>query len=129
MNFLDAKVEIKDSGALLHIGDDVLKVPEDKVEVLKPYDGKTIVLGIRPEHFGDGRGLEGQQCTLKCKIAVREMLGSEAYLYGDIYGKQCTAKVAPEVDLVNGMVATYSVDMDKIQLFDKETERNLIYAE
>ena len=129
MNFLDADVEVKGKDVLLHIGDDVLKMPADKAKVLKDYDGKTIVFGIRPEHFGDGRGMEGKQCTLKCKIEVRELLGAEVYLYGDINGKQCTARVDPEVDLVNGMEATYSVNMDKIQLFDKETEKSLLWEE
>ena len=130
MNFLDAVVEIKGNDAFLHIGNDVLKMPADKAKILKDggYDGKTVVFGIRPEHFGDGRGQEGKQNTLKCKVEVRELLGAEVFLYGDINGKQCTARVDPEVDLVNGMEATYSVDMRKIQLFDKETEKSLLWA-
>jgi multiple sugar transport system ATP-binding protein len=131
MNFLDAVVEVKGNDVCLHIGDDVLKMPADKAKILKDggYDGKTVVFGIRPEHFGDGRGLEGKGCTLQCKIEVRELLGAEVFLYGDINGKQCTARVNPEVDLVNGMVATYSVDLNKIQLFDKDTELSLLWAE
>ena len=130
MNFLDAVVEVKGNDAFLHIGDDVLKMPADKAKILKDggYDGKTVVFGIRPEHFGDSRGQEGKQNTLKCKVEVRELLGAEVFLYGDINGKQCTARVDPEVDLVNGMEATYSVDMRKIQLFDKETEKSLLWA-
>ena len=130
MNFLDAVVEIKGNDAFLHIGDDVLKMPADKAKILKDggYDGKTVVFGIRPEHFGDGRGQEGKQNTLKCKVEVRELLGAEVFLYGDINGKQCTARVDSEVDLVNRMEATYSVDMRKIQLFDKETEKSLLWA-
>ena len=130
MNFLDAVVEVKGNDAFLHIGDDVLKMPADKAKILKDggYDGKTVVFGIRPEHFGDGRGQEGKQNTLKCKVEVRELLGAEVFLYGDINGKQCTARVDPEVDLMNGMEATYSVDMRKIQLFDKETEKSLLWA-
>jgi multiple sugar transport system ATP-binding protein len=129
MNFLDALVEVKGKDTFLHIGDDVLKMPADKAKVLKDYDGKTVIFGIRPEHFGDGRGHEDKQNTLRCRIEVRELLGAEVYLYGDINGKQCTARVNPDVDLVNGMEATYSVDMKKIHLFDKETEKSLLYAE
>ena len=129
MNFLDAVVEEKGSDVFLHIGNDILKMPADKAAVLKGYGGKTVVMGIRPEHFSDGRGQEDKQCTLKCKIDVRELLGAEAFLYGDINGKQCTARVDPEVDLKNGMEAVYSLDMSKIQLFDKETEKSLLWAE
>ena len=129
MNFLDAVVEEKGKDVLLHIGDDVLKMSEDKAKALEGYNGKTVVFGVRPEHFGDGRGKEGQQNTLRCKIEVRELLGAEVFLYGDINGKQCTARVDPEVDLVHGMDAVYSVDMNKIQLFDKETEKSLLWEE
>jgi multiple sugar transport system ATP-binding protein len=129
MNFLDAVVEEKGKDVFLHIGDDVLKMPADKAAVLAGYNGKTVVMGIRPEHFTDGRGKEANQSTLKCKIEVRELLGAEVFLYGDINGKQCTARVAPEVDLVHGMEATYNVEMDKIQLFDKETELSLLWKE
>jgi multiple sugar transport system ATP-binding protein len=86
-------------------------------------------MGVRPEHFTDGRGKEAAQSTLKCRIEVRELLGAEVFLYGDINGKQCTARVAPEVDLVHGMEAVYNVEMDKIQLFDKETELSLLWKE
>ena len=128
MNFLDAEVEVKGKDTLLHIGDDVLKMPADKAKVLKDYDGRTVVLGIRPEHFVDGRNSKDGN-TLRCMVEVRELLGAEVFLYGDIAGKQCTARVAPEVDLTHGMEATYSVDMDKIQLFDKETELSLLWKE
>ena len=128
MNFLDAVVEEKGSDVFLHIGSDVLKMSADKAEVLKGYDGKTVVLGIRPEHFGDGREAKDGN-VLHCKIEVRELLGAEVFLYGDINGKQCTARVDPEVDLTHGMDATYSVDMNKIQLFDKETELSLLWKE
>ena len=129
MNFLDAEVEEKGKDVFLHIGDDVLKMPADKAKALAGYDGKTVVLGVRPEHFTDGRGKEDKKCTLKCKIEVRELLGAELFLYGDINGKQCTARVAPEVDLVHGMEATYAVEMDKIQLFDQDTEKSLLWDE
>jgi len=129
MNFLDAVVEAKGGEALLHIGDDVIKLTGDKAKAVEGYDGKTIVVGIRPEHFGDGRGQEGKQNTLKCKVEVRELLGAEVFLYGDINGKQCTARVDPSVDLTHGMDAVYLVDTDKIQLFDKETEKSLLWTE
>jgi multiple sugar transport system ATP-binding protein len=129
MNFLDAVVEEKGKDVLLHIGDDVLKMSEDKAKALEGYNGKTVVFGVRPEHFGDGRGKEGQQCTIKAPVEVRELLGAEAYLYFNLDGKQCTARVASDVDLYVGMEGTFALDMNKLQLFDKETEQSLLWKE
>lgn len=130
MNFMDAKVEVKGKDVKLHIGDNTLTLPADKAKVLIDggYDGKTVVLGIRPEHFGDGRKADKEN-TIKATIDVRELLGAEVFLYFDVDGKQCTARVNPDVDLAQGMEGTFSLDMDKIHLFDKETEKSLLYAE
>jgi len=44
-------------------------------------------------------------------------------------GKQCTARVASDVDLYVGMEGTFALDMSKPQLFDKETEQSLLWKE
>ena len=129
MNFLDAVVEKKGNDVLLKVADFEIKVPDDKKAALDGYEGKTVILGVRPEHFIDGRGKEGQFCIIKSTIEVRELLGAEAYLYFTVDGKQCTARVASDVDLYVGMEGTLGIDLDKIQLFDKDTELSLLYQE
>ena len=129
MNFLDAVVHEKGNDVILDVAGFPIQVPDDKKGVLKGYDGKTVVLGVRPEHFIDGRGMEGKNCTVKAKVDVRELLGAEAYLYFNIADKQCTARVASGVDLYVGMEGTFAIDLDKIQLFDKDTEISLLYPE
>ena len=130
MNFMDGKVEVKGKDVFLNIAGSALKLPAEKGKVLIDggYDGKTVVLGIRPEHFMDGRTATADS-VIKSRIDVRELLGAEVFLYFDVDGKQCTARVAPEVDLVQGMDAQFALDMSKIHLFDKETEKSLLYAE
>ena len=129
MNFLDAVVEKKGNDTYLKVAGFDIKLPADKAEAVKGYEGKTIVMGIRPEHLIDGRGMEGKDCTIKAKVEVRELLGAEAYLYFSLDGKQCTARVASDVDLYVGMEGTMALDMNKIQLFDKDTELSLLWKE
>jgi multiple sugar transport system ATP-binding protein len=129
MNFLDAVVEKKGADTFLKVADFEIKLPADKAEAVKDYDGKTVVMGIRPEHLLDGRGKEAEQCVVKAPVEVRELLGAEAYLYFSLAGKQCTARVASDVDLAVGMEGTFAIDMNKLQLFDKETEKSLLWAE
>ena len=129
MNFLDAVVEKKGNDVFLNVAEFKIKVPDDKAAALKGYEGKTVVLGVRPEHFIDGRGKENDFCTVKANIEVRELLGAEAYLYFNVAGTQCTARVPSSVDLYVGMEGTMAIDVNEIQLFDKETELSLLYAE
>lgn len=67
--------------------------------------------------------------TIKAPIEVRELLGAEAYLYFTLGGKQCTARVASDVDLYVGMEGTMALDLNKLQLFDKDTELSLLWKE
>ncbi|RAP43460.1 MAG: hypothetical protein BZ136_09630 [Methanosphaera sp. rholeuAM74] len=129
MNFLDAVVEKKGNDTFLNVAGFDIKLPADKAAAVKGYEGKTIVMGIRPEHLIDGRGKENQFCTVKATVEVRELLGAEAYLYFTLGGKQCTARVASDVDLYVGMEGTMALDLSKLQLFDKETERSLLWDE
>jgi multiple sugar transport system ATP-binding protein len=129
MNFLDAVVEKRGADTFLKVAGFDIKLPADKAAAVEGYEGKTVVMGIRPEHLLDGRGKEGQQCTIKAPVEVRELLGAEAYLYFNLDGKQCTARVASDVDLYVGMEGTFALDMNKLQLFDKETELSLLWKE
>jgi multiple sugar transport system ATP-binding protein len=128
MNFMDAAVEEKGDDILLHVGENTLKAPEDKKEVLKPYTGKSVVLGIRPENISDdAEALAAHpDSVITTKIDVRELLGAEVFLYFDVDGKQTTARVSPKTKLQVGDEAKFALDMEKIHLFDKETEKNLL---
>ena len=53
MNFMDAKVSAKGGQVTVEVGGHTLEVPADKASALKAYEGKTVVLGIRPEDVHD----------------------------------------------------------------------------
>ena len=93
--------------------------------------GKTVVLGIRPENISDKEDFlaKNQDHIIKSRIKVREMLGAEIFLYFDVNGVQMTARVEPDSPLMTGDEATFALDMRKIHLFDKETEKNLLHGE
>ena len=133
MNFMDAKVGVNGKDVTLKIGDQDLKVPDDKKQALIDggYDGKTVVLGIRPENITDDADFLAAHpdSIIKSKINVYEMLGAEVFLYFDVEGAQVTARVDPSTPLKMGSDATFALDMTKIHLFDKETEKNILFAE
>ena len=133
MNFIDAVVNVDGDKVTLTVGDNVLNVPDEEKQVLIDggYDGKTVVLGIRPENISDDPAFlaENEDHTVSTTIKVREMLGAEVFLYFDVAGTQMTARVAPDSPLKTGDAAKLAFDMEKIHLFDKETEKNLLHPE
>ena len=126
MNFVDALVEKDGDDVVLSAAGHKLKVGEDKKKALinGNYVGKTVVLGIRPEDVHDSE--EFIACSpdsvIKAKIKLYELLGAEVFLYFDIEGTQFTARVNPRTSLRTGDEAVFALDMNKVHLFDKETE-------
>lgn len=126
MNFLNAEVQVQNNDVFLLVGDNKLKVPASKKQPLigGGYAGKTVVLGIRPEDVHDSEAFisNSPDSVLKTTIKVYELLGAEVYLYFDVAEAQMTARVNPRTPLRTGDTAKFALDMEKIHLFDKETE-------
>ena len=126
MNFMDALVNVNGNDVTLTVGEHVLKVPASKKQALIDggYDGKTVVLGIRPEDVHDSQAFisNSPDSVIKSKIKVYELLGAEVFLYFDLEGTQMTARVNPRTTLRTGDDAVFALDMEKIHLFDKDTE-------
>lgn len=126
MNFIDVEVKALGDDLLLQVGTTELKVPASKKKALidGDYIGKTVVLGIRPEDVYDSENFiaNSPDSVIKSKIKVYELLGAEVYLYFDMNGTQMTARVDARTSLRQGDDAVFALDLEKIHLFDKETE-------
>ena len=123
MNFLDALVNVDGDNVTLTIGEHVLPVPAAKKQTLMNYNGKNIILGIRPEDVHVAANFKGENaCVVESKINVYELLGAEVFLYFDINGTQVTSRVSSETELRNGDTAAFALNMNKIHFFDRETE-------
>ena len=126
MNFMDAVVNVAGNDVTLSIGNHVLRVPENKKKALIDggYNGKTVVVGIRPEDVHDDPDFIAANpgSVITSKIKVYELLGAEVFLYFDVVGTQMTARVNPRTELRTGDDAKFALDMNRIHIFDKETE-------
>ncbi len=126
MNFFDAVCHVKGNDVTLQIGNSVFPVPASKAASLKAYDGKTVVLGIRPEDVSEATAEDiahGQ--TIDAKIKFYELLGAEVYLYFDLEGMQMTSRTLASTTLQTGDDAKFALNMEKIHVFDKETEKTI----
>ena len=125
MNFIDAEVKVSGDKAVLKVEDKELELPAAKAKAVIDggYDGKTVVMGIRPEDVYDlETAPAGATAKIDSQIKVYELLGAEVFLYFDFAGAQMTARVNPRTTARTGDNVSFVLDMNKVHLFDKETE-------
>ena len=122
MNFVDAEVRQADSGYELLFGDAC--IPCNKAE-LAPYVGKSVILGIRPEHLHAEESFRAPGNELKVHIDLSEMMGSETFLYFNYAGAKMIAKAATKALTPGETDITLALETDQIHVFDKETEESV----
>lgn len=126
MNFVDAVCKVKGDKVMLQAGPSDIELPPAKAKKLLDggYDGKTVVLGIRPEDVHDEQMFieSSPNTVIEATIRVYEMLGAEVYLYFDYEGSNMTARVDPRTTARTGDTVKFALDAEKIHVFDKETE-------
>lgn len=132
MNFLDGKLQ-QENGRLRFITDGwSVSLPPDKEERLKQsgYEGKEVVLGIRPEDLfiNGGRNLEHnvipQAESFVAEVEVVENMGSEFYIYfHNVGNREMVARVQAESGITPQSRVELTANMNKIHLFDKASEQ------
>ena len=126
MNMVDAVVDVKGSDVYLKVENSSIKLPQAKAKKLIDggYNGKTVIMGIRPEDLHDDEEAlaKAGDSVLTAKIEVYELLGAEVYLYFTVAGSNFTARVNPRTTARTGDTVKFALDVDKIHVFDKETE-------
>jgi len=127
MNFLDAaitdRMTLKGGIFELNTTDKVRKIIKDNNLI-----GKEIVIGIRPEDLEDSDFVQNipANSTITANVEVTEPMGSEIYVYVDIEGVLITARVNPRSKIRSGEKSTLYVGIEKIHLFDKDTEKSYV---
>ena len=147
MNFVYATVKISSKGASLTFGEDQIFV-KDPPESLKDYEGKEIVLGVRPEAFEDSVYANKKEFSeeINIHVSLLEQLGSDTYIhfYKDINPVQTEAieeiladegedisvlgtqtkfiaRINPNATIEEGKNITLSINPSKLHFFNPET--------
>ena len=147
MNFVYATTKAVKNGAEISFGDSKI-FSKNTPENLKKFEGKEIVLGIRPEAFEDAIYANSEEYTEKININISllEQLGSDSYIhfYKDIKPVQTKAieeiladegedisslgtqtkfiaRINPNSSVKEGESIDLSIDSKKLHYFDPET--------
>ena len=127
MNFLDATVVVDGDVANLEIAGHAIPLPPAKSKKLIEggYDGKIVTFGIRPEDVYDSEMyIETSPASVfESVVKVYELMGAEVFLYFDLEEFPITARVDPRTNARPGDNIRFAIDIEKIHVFDKETEK------
>jgi multiple sugar transport system ATP-binding protein len=126
MNFLDGVVSINGENVTINCAGLEIPLPPAKAKKLIEggYDGKTVTFGIRPEDVYDSEMfIETAKASFEATVKVYELLGAEVFLYFELDEFPITARVDPRTTARPGDTIKVAFDVEKIHVFDKETEQ------
>jgi len=124
MNFLAVELSGSGDGAELRTEGVTIPLPAHYREAVRAAGSRTFTLGIRPEHLDVVSG-GVPTATVQTMADVVEYLGNEELLHLIVAGIDVVAVVGAEHRVRPGDVLTLHIPLDKIHLFDTETEAAL----
>lgn len=125
MSFIELEARAKEDRINL-VNDNIEIVLNPELSCIlkeKKYEGKSIILGIRPE------GVIPFSSNFNAKeviVDLVENLGSEQYIYFNIGESRMVTKVFNNKKINFGEKLNIEINLEKIHLFDKETEERII---
>jgi len=83
MNLYEAGLEVSGSGPTAVLGSQRLALPAHVAARVAAYQGRKIIVGVRPEDLAAGRsgGAKGVGAALVADVRLVEVLGSEQHVY------------------------------------------------
>jgi multiple sugar transport system ATP-binding protein len=134
MNFITGQL-VEDGGSVRFRATGFnVEIPEGKAKALrgKGYIGREIILGVRPEDLHEEPVFieASPNSDVNATIEVSENLGHEMFLYLNGLGKDnVIARVDGRSGLRENQNIKLALDMNKIHVFDKDSELNIFETE
>lgn len=126
MNFFEVTV----AGNKLTDGDQLnltLTGGQEKLLTGKGYQGKKVILGIRPEDISADLIVEDTfpGDVVEAEVVVSELLGSDSVLYCKVGSQEFSAKVDASNYLEPGSKLRFTFKLPKSHLFDSESQKRI----
>jgi multiple sugar transport system ATP-binding protein len=125
MNFFPGTLTRTDGKVFVDGGTFQVQIPENRINVYAPYEGKQIIFGIRPEDIHNPLfappGIIAQ--PVNAKIDVTELMGNEIFVYLKNGDHSFVARVDPRSRYQMSDDVQMTFNMENMQIFDRETEK------
>ena len=123
-NFVNAKYE----GGKLYFGEGcVIEVNNNDKKILTSYDGKDIIMGVRPEniYLANAEGIKTKTDSFKLKCEFIELLGFELAVYFKSDDREIIMKIPSDNKVEPDDEVEICFDINKLMYFDAETEQRI----
>jgi multiple sugar transport system ATP-binding protein len=130
MNIVPAKVVLRDGQphAALTVAEGTPQHLRFSQGTLKAWEGRDILLGIRPEAITDPEGADrksGNIQSLRNRVTVTEPAGADTFVTMTLSGKDAIARMRADANVAAGQVFDFAVNMEKAVAFDPKTEERI----
>jgi multiple sugar transport system ATP-binding protein len=122
MNFATAKADGKDlvlGGVKLELTGEQARAADSRP------DGANVLIGFRPEHLELANGQVAETVRFPAKVDVVEYLGNEELIHAQTEGNEIVALLPSDEKVSVGDSVNFSIPMDKLHIFDPESEKAL----
>ncbi len=129
MNFINVKVVSKNGNFILEEvpGGFRLLLKAADFSALRAYEGKEVVMGIRPEDIKDTifANIKDAEDMVPAIVEAEEPMGSENYIHLRTKNSAITMKTGGSNRVKMGDKMNLVFDKNKIHFFDRETDRKI----
>ncbi len=130
MNLRDCDIVEQDDAMYVKLGEQLLKLPEEKAQSIRSNGFKKAVFGIRPDNVTLSLAEDETAQTITGDVIRMENMGHEVFVYFSVHGHEYTARVPiddvrEKLDMKLQKGVKFVVEMSKAHVFDKETEKNI----
>jgi multiple sugar transport system ATP-binding protein len=122
MNFVRGRIDIK-HGPRFANENLAIALGEKVPAALKPYAGREVIWGIRPEHLIPAKGATGD--TFATTISVVEPMGNEIVLHLDMEGAELIARVDSHPRFKVGDKLILRALIERSHFFDPSTGKRI----
>ena len=124
MNFFDAKLVERNGKIAVDCQDFVLDTPDDREDVYRPHLGKDVIFGLRPDNTHDVEFVPPgiTEDIVEAQVDVVELLGNEVLVHLTTDHYNFMGRFDPRTNAKVGNTIPVAFDMDRMHIFDKQTE-------
>jgi multiple sugar transport system ATP-binding protein len=128
MNFFKATLQQEDGKLIVDAGAFNVQVPDAKAESYRPFVGKQVVFGIRPDDIHDPAfappGIS--PAPVEAQVDVTELMGNEIFMYLVMGDFSAVGRFDPRSSLKVGDKGQVVFNLDNMHLFEPEGEQRTI---